>query len=99
MGFTKETLWKLRQEIVLNSLFIADYRNSLGIDPHEVCNFFDGFLEEVESQMEEEIAGFNDEHFFDHLPDYDNADRLWDYYSGIESTLAEWEPEVDEQVA
>ncbi|MBQ8962487.1 MAG: hypothetical protein IJ089_13820 [Clostridia bacterium] len=96
MGFTKETLWALRKEIVLNSLFIADYRNSLHIDPHMVCNFFDGFLEEVETQMEEEIPGFDDAHFFDHLPKYDNPDRLWDYYSGTENELTTWEPEVME---
>ena len=42
MGFTKETLWTLRKEIVLNSLFIADYRNSLNIDPHMLCNYGGG---------------------------------------------------------
>lgn len=64
MVFTRESLWALRKEIVLNSLFIADYRNSLHIDPHMLCNFFDGFLEEVEMQMEEEIPGFNDAKFW-----------------------------------
>ena len=47
MVFTRESLWALRKEIVLNSLFIADYRNSLNIDPQMLCCFFDGFLEEV----------------------------------------------------
>ena len=45
MGFTKESLWALRREVMLNSLFIADYRNSRHIDPRVVCDFFDGFLE------------------------------------------------------
>ena len=40
MAFTKETLWALRREIRLNSLFIADYRNSRHIDPHVVCDFW-----------------------------------------------------------
>lgn len=96
MRFTKETLWALRKEIVLNSLFIADYRNILHIDPYLLCSFFDGFLEEVETQMEEEIPGFKDAQFFDYLPAYDTLDRLWDYYSGIESELEIWEPEVME---
>lgn len=96
MGFTKESLWALRQEIVLNSLFIADYRNSLGIDPHIVCDFFDGFLEEIELQMEEEIPGFNDARFFVCLPQYDTPDRLWDYYCGYENELADWQPEAAE---
>ena len=96
MVFTRESLWALRREIVLNSLFIADYRNSLNIDPHMLCSFFDGFLEEVEMQMEEEIPGFKDAQFFDYLPQYDNPDTLWDYYCGIEFDLSECIPEVEE---
>ena len=46
--------------------------------------------------MEEEIPGFKDAQFFDYLPAYDTSNRLWDYYSGIESELATWEPEVME---
>ena len=81
---------------MLNSLFIADYRNSRHIDPHVVCDFFDGFLEDAEARMEEEIPGFNDAHFFDHLPKYDNPDTLWDYYCSIEFDLSEYIPEVEE---
>lgn len=47
----KEYLWPLRQEIVLGSVFVADYRNSFGIDEHKVCDFFtsfwEGFCEEL----------------------------------------------------
>ena len=96
MVFTRESLWALRREIVLNSLFIADYRNSLNIDPQMLCSFFDGFLEEVEMQMEEEIPGFKDAQFFDYLPQYDNPDTLWDYYCGIVFDLSEYIPEVEE---
>lgn len=39
MGFTKESLWALRREVMLNSLFIADYRNSRHIDPHVAATF------------------------------------------------------------
>ena len=46
--------------------------------------------------MEEEIPGFKDAQFFDYLPAYDTPDRLWDYYSSIESELTTWEPEVME---
>ena len=38
-------IMELRNEIVLGSLFYRDYRNSFGIDEHEVCDFFDGFLD------------------------------------------------------
>lgn len=41
-------LWELRQEIVLNSVFLADYRNSQGLDEHAVCSFFDGYLEQID---------------------------------------------------
>ena len=41
MAFTKESLWTLRREVVLNSLFIADYHNNRHIDPRVVCDFFD----------------------------------------------------------
>lgn len=30
--FKEEYLWELRQQIVLNSFYVADYRNSFGID-------------------------------------------------------------------
>ena len=40
---TKEELWDLRQEVVLNSLFIADYRNSFGISARSACDLFDGY--------------------------------------------------------
>ena len=45
-------LWELRQEIVLNSVFLADYRNSQGLDEHIVCNFFDGYLEQIDMDIE-----------------------------------------------
>ncbi len=47
----QEFLWKLRQEIVLGSIYVADYRNSFGINEHKVCDFFtsfwDSFCEEL----------------------------------------------------
>jgi len=36
---------KLRKQIVLNSLYVSDYENSYGIDPHAVQSYFDGFVE------------------------------------------------------
>lgn len=77
---TKETLWALRKQIVLNSLFIADYQNTFGIDSHAVCDFFDGYLDYLEEAMEKEVAGFKDEDFFVWLPRYDTPDNLWNWY-------------------
>lgn len=36
---------KLRKEIVLNSLFVRDYQNSLGLDPNQVMCYFDAYFE------------------------------------------------------
>ena len=81
---SEENLWKLRQEIKLGSLFIADYRNSFGVDPHKVYDFFDGFLEFVEEEMREDHPGFNDAAFWELLPDYDTPEYLLDWYSCFE---------------
>lgn len=46
-------LWDLRKEIRLGSMFISDYRNSYGIPPEEVCRFFDGYLDWLDSYGED----------------------------------------------
>ena len=40
---TKEELWQLRQEIVVNSVFTAHYTNSFGFNASDICTFFDGY--------------------------------------------------------
>ena len=82
--WTKENLWKLRQEIPLGSLFIADYRNSFGVDPHKVCDFFDGFLEFVGEVMQVDYSSYDDAAFWELLPDYDTPEYLLDWYSCFE---------------
>ena len=44
-NLTKEQLWKLRKEIALGSLYIDDYKNSFGINPENVCDFFNSFID------------------------------------------------------
>lgn len=77
---TKDMLWQLRMEIRLCSLYYADYRNSFGIDRHAVCDFFDGYADFLEELMQEKIPDYNDADYFDRLPQYDNAENLWDWY-------------------
>ena len=43
MPLTQAQLWKLRLEIVLNSLYYSDYENSLGLDRRIVAAFFELF--------------------------------------------------------
>lgn len=81
---TKQMLWRLRQEISLNSMYYSDYRNSLSIDEHTVCDFFDGYLEYLNEIMQEQIPAYDDAEFFDWLSAYDNADNLWNWYGCFE---------------
>lgn len=81
---TKQMLWRLRQEISLNSMYYSDYRNSLSIDEHAVCDFFDGYLEFLSEIMQEQIPAYDDAEFFDWLPVYDNVENLWNWYGCFE---------------
>lgn len=81
---SNEQLWALRREIVLNSLYLADYENSFDIDRDAVCTFFDGFLSFVEELMEEDIVDFDDAQFFEYLPAYDNQEYLAEWYGMFE---------------
>ena len=46
---------RLTREIVWNSLFISDYENRYGIDPHVVSDFADGYLEWLRYEFFDEI--------------------------------------------
>lgn len=81
-NLTKEQLWKLRQEIVLGSLYTHDYDNSFGIDPSAVCNFFDSFIEDAQT---DDYGKPNDRE----TKDYDNAEDLYDYYRSCENPFGE----------
>ena len=99
MPITQAQLWRLRLEIVLNSLYYSDYENSLGLDRRVVAAFFDGFLEFVEEEMKEDIPGFTDSDFFRHLPAYDNSEYLWQYFCGFEEVLPGCYPAEEEETA
>ena len=72
---TKKTLVALRKEIVLCSVFVGDYENSLGFDPNKVCDFFDGYADYLGELMCED--GITDAGFFANLRKYDNPQNLW----------------------
>ena len=79
---SKKDLQVLRNEILLNSLFISDYENSFGLDPREVNAFFDGYLDYLEDLMLENNC--SDENYFDNLEKYDTLENLWNYYNELE---------------
>lgn len=62
---TFEDIKKLRREIVLNSYFYSDYENSLDLDEHEVSCFFDGYLDFLQSNYEDEHDGEYPDDVFD----------------------------------
>ena len=75
----KIQLQRLRNDIVLNSLYTADYNNRYGIDPHEVQDFFDGYIEYL-GELEREKYGheIDTQDFF---AEFDNIENLleWQY--------------------
>ena len=89
-NLTKEQLWKLRKEIVLGSLYIDDYKNSFGINPENVCNFFDSFIEDAQQDDE---GNYNNRE----IKDFDNAEELYNYYLSCENPFGDLnESAIDE---
>lgn len=78
----EKTLWKLRKEIRLNSLYYSDYKNSFGVDDHSCCDFFDSYCEYLGELMQEDVGDNYD--FFALLSKYDNSDNLYNWYGCYE---------------
>ena len=55
-NFKREDLAEFRKQIVLNSLFVSDYQNSLGISSDSACLFFDSFMSFIEDLAEEAVS-------------------------------------------
>ena len=81
-NLTKEQLWKLRQEIVLGSIYINDYKNSFKINPESVCSFFDSFIEDAQ---QDDDGNFNNRK----TEDFDNAEELYNYYLSCENPFGD----------
>ena len=78
--FSKEDLWALRNEVVVNSPYLSDYQNSFGLDTHSVYDFFDSWLSYMQSEMEEDGHKDAGDKFFGYFDQYDNADFLWSWF-------------------
>lgn len=76
--WTKNKLWALRRQIVLNSLYVADYRNDMGVEEHACCDFFDGYMSFITELMAED--GISDDRIFAHLDAYDTPENLENWY-------------------
>lgn len=68
---TKNEFTKLRKEIVLNSLYLKDYSNSLFIKEKTVCAFFDSAIEYIcDENKEIDVRDIT-------------IDMLYDYYKNV----------------
>lgn len=79
MRLTKDQLWSLRREIVLNSIYINDYRNSFGIDERVCCDYFEGYIDYLSEFMRED-PDYGRIEFSSLLDRYDTPENLyaWD---------------------
>lgn len=82
----KAQLIQLRNEIVLNSLFIKDYTNTLGIEPQEAYYFFEGYAELLDNLMKE---AEDKRDYQEALRDYDTEDNLYCWWLVYHNTNAE----------
>lgn len=79
---TTDELWELRQEIVLNSIYVSDYENSFGYHKEDMCLFFDSYLSYLCELMEE--MGIASEDHLKCLDEFDNPDNLQNWYDCYE---------------
>ena len=94
-----EEIKQLRDEVVLNSLFVKDYENSFGFDPKEVCDFFDGYVErlacEVYDEAKENGEKLSDDEYYERLFKKESDDNLecwyldWQFGCGGKFTVVE----------
>ena len=80
-------LVQLRSEILFTSVFVSDYQNTLGIEPHEASAFFDGYADYLSELMKED--GLTDSDFYTFLEDYDTEDNLYCWWLVYSNTHEE----------
>ena len=76
---SSKQLKALRKQVVLNSLFLNDYKNDLYIKPETACNFFNSYLDNLYDLAISN--GFNNLGVFDVIALYDNLKNLKAFYS------------------
>ncbi|MDY5929929.1 MAG: hypothetical protein SPJ27_07835 [Candidatus Onthovivens sp.] len=86
---TKDELQKLRNEIVIGSIYLSDYDNSFGIENKYVMDLFDGYVEDTWEKILEyrndyfaDKSELSDEELF--KSEIENIDSMYDYYTSVE---------------
>jgi hypothetical protein len=103
-NFTKEDLQSLRNEIVLNSLFVSDYNNSFGISANSVCDFFDSYMEFLSELAFEDNFKIGDPSkgmhtYSEFFEKYDTIENLLEWYGCYESfDWVEYDEDEDEML-
>ena len=107
--FTREDLARLRSEVVLNSLYESDYRNSFGISQQSASLFFDSYLEDISERASEDGylwdyaepgSTYYQEGYHtwpEFLKEYDTIDNLeswWGCYENFDWVVYEGEEEL-----
>ena len=84
---TKEQLWQLRQEVVLNSLLTAHFRNSFHFAPRPTQDFFDGYVSFLEELASETGTKWTDQDSPEHLHQWllCSDDYSWVEYDTVEN--------------
>ena len=90
---TSEELWKLRQQISLNSLLVDHYKNSFGYNPSQVAEFFDGYYDYLWELAEEEAETDNLTH--EEVMEFDTETNLWAWFNCHDEFGIEFEEEDD----
>ena len=82
---SKETLWQLRRQIRFGSTKVENYRNTFGIDPKKVYDFFQGFYGFIRRKAKKNpyCKTFLDAKVF-----YDNRVQLWEYHGICKNPIA-----------
>lgn len=90
---TIEDLKILRSEIILNSVFLSDYKNSFGFSQKSMGTFFDGYVSYLEVTADDD--GYEWSTFKDLFDKYDTEDNLLEWYNCYDDYL--W-VEYDEEL-
>lgn len=82
-NMTSAELKQLRREVVINSLDVSDYRNTLNIDAEKTKRFFDRYIESLIEYAVADGVDISSVDMYDVIVDYDNDNALIDFYRQI----------------
>ena len=86
-NMTARELWALREEVVLGSIYVSDYRNSFGWDAEDISDFMEGYIDYLE-----ELADERGGQWFA----YDCEENLWGWFNCYDDLTWVKETEEDE---